>query len=153
MKCCPTSKREQKWEILLKSSRFVPPPAMTLMLCKRSTGRGAHWLSVGIAAGVLRVIPAAQPRPGGLFHHKELRMAMSVVPARVGSFGCSSPLCFPPGNGSLPWLSTFPLHSALMRQWHGTPNNCFVYLRLTRLVLIMYTLTSPVFFIKALIKT
>lgn len=71
----------------------------------------------------------------------------------LGSFGCSFPLCFPPGNGSLPWLSTFPLHSALMRQWHGTPNNCFVYLRLTRLVLIMYTLTSPVFFIKALIKT
>lgn len=71
----------------------------------------------------------------------------------LGSSGCSSPLCFPPGNGSLPWLSTLPFHSALMRQWHGTLNNCFVYFRLTRLVLIMYTLTSPVFFIKALIKT
>lgn len=34
-----------------------------------------------------------------------------------------------------------------------TPNNCFVYFRLTRLVVIMYTFTSPVFFVKALIKT
>lgn len=67
---------------------------MTLMLCKRSTGRGAHWLSVGIAAGVLRVIPAAQPRPGGLLYHKELRMATSVVPPRVGRSSTPA-LCSP----------------------------------------------------------
>lgn len=67
---------------------------MTLMLCKRSTGRGVHWLSMGIAAGVLRVIPAAHPRPGGVLHHKELRMAVSMVPAGVGR--SSTPvLCSP----------------------------------------------------------
>lgn len=64
----------------IQTSRFVPPSAMTVMLCKRSTGRGVQWLRVGTAAGVLRVIPAAQPRPGGFLHHGELRMAMNGVP-------------------------------------------------------------------------
>lgn len=50
---------------------YVPPPARTLILCKRSTGRGTSRLSVGVgmAAGALGATPAAQPGPRGLLCH------------------------------------------------------------------------------------
>lgn len=44
----------------------------------------------------------------------------SCLISSLGSSGCSSFLCFPAGNGDLPWLSTFPFNLALMRQWQNT---------------------------------
>jgi len=88
--------------MLLQTARYVPPPAMTLMLCNRHRGRGARRLSVGIAVGALGEIPEAQPRPGGLLcHPRRTEDGHERGPGRNGTPALCSPqhpTAWPPGS-------------------------------------------------------